>query len=185
MTTTSNLARKLVGHAIHGLRPYIKALEIAKGDHVSQGEFRYQISEDHGSARIIRNPVLGAETPLSQWLTVEGTERSIADWAEVGKQARLAFIGLKATKEKLRLENDHVQFTLNVITGVAHVSRRGEVLTEYPTTISAWAPVGREVEIRYFESYNAALDWNNPAAAAGVRATMEKLGILRSERPGK
>lgn len=182
MTTTSNMARKTVGHAIHGLRPYIKALEVAKGDNVSNGEFRYQISEDRGSARIIQNPVPGAETPLSDWVTVEGTERPIADWAQIGKQARLAFIGLKATKEKLRLDNDHVQFTLNVIGGQAFLSRNGEVLNDYPTTIADWAPVGREIEVRYFESYNAALEWNNLTAAAGVRATMEKLGILRSDR---
>ncbi len=182
MTTTSNPARKIVGHAIHGLRPYIKALELAKGDKVSIGEFRYQISEDRGCARIIRNPALGAETPLDQWLTVEGTERSINEWAQLGKQARLAFIALKATKEKLRLDDDHVQFTLNIITGDAFLSRNGEVVSDYPSTIAGWAPVGREVEVRYFESYNAALEWNNPTAAAAVRATMEKLGILRSER---
>ncbi|HEY9732284.1 MAG TPA: hypothetical protein V6C89_10250 [Drouetiella sp.] len=185
MTTTSNSARKTVGHAIHGLRPYIKALELARGITVSQGEYRYQISEDRGSARIICNPVSGADTPLSEWVTVESTERAISDWAQIGKQVRLAFIGLKATKEKHRLDGDHVQFTLNVLTEQAFLSRNGEVLTDYPTTIADWAPVGREVEVRYFESYNAALEWNNQAAAAGVRATMERLGILRSERVAK
>ncbi len=184
-TTTSNSARKTVGHAIHGLRPYIKALELAQGVKVSQNEYRYQISEDRGSARILRNPNPGTETPLSDWLTVDGTERSIAEWAQIGKQARLAFIALKSTKEQLRLLNDHVQFTLNVLTNEAFLTRNGEVLPEHPTTIAAWAPLGRDVEVRYFESYNAAIEWNNPTAAAGVRATMEKLGILRSERATK
>jgi hypothetical protein len=182
MTTTSNFARKTVGHAIHGLRPYIKALEVARGITVSQGEFRYVIAEDRGSARIVCNPCPAEETPLSQWVTVEGTERAISDWAQIGKQVRLAFIGLKATKEKHRLDSDHLQFRLNVLTGEACLSRDGEVLSEYPTTIADWAPVGREVEVRYFESYNAAIEWNNLTAAAGVRATMERLGILRSER---
>ncbi len=183
MNTTNNLARKTVGHAIHGLRPYIKALELAKGDQVSQFEFRYQISEDRGSACILRNPTPGTETPLNDWLIVEGSERSISEWAQIGKQARLAFIALKSTKEQLRLKNDHVQFTLNVLTDEAFLSRNGEVLSDHPTTIAGWAPLGRDVEVRYFESYHAAIDWNNPTAAAGVRATMEKLGILRSERP--
>ncbi len=185
MNTTRNLARKTVGLAIHGLRPYIKALELSQGDSVSKGEFRYDISEDSGSARILRNPNPGSNTSLNDWVTVDGTERSISDWAQIGKQARLAFIALKSIKEKLRLHDDQVQFSLNVLTDEAHLTRKGELLTDYPTTIAGWAPLGHEVEVRYFESYNAAIEWNNPTAAAEVRATMERLGILRSERQGK
>lgn len=182
MNTTQSLARKSVGHAIQGLRPYIKALELLKGDKTSKGEFRYEISEDRGSARILRNPNPGTETPLQDWVEVEGTNRAISAWALTGKQARLAFIGMKSVKEKLRLAGDHVHYSLDVITGDAHLSRSGELVQDHPTTIAGWAPIGREVEQRYFESYNAAREWNNPSAAAEVRSIMEKLGILRPER---
>lgn len=184
-TTGNNTARKTVGHAIHGLRPYIKALELAQGETAPRAEFRYQIAEDRGTARIIRNPTPGTSTRLTDWIEVEGTDRPISEWAKMGKQARLAFIGLKATKEKLRQDNDHVQFALNILTGEAQLFRSGALLTEYPTTIEGWVPVGRQIEVRYFESYNAALEWNNHSAAAEVRAMMEKLGIMRSERVNK
>lgn len=176
------LERKTVGHAIHGLRPYIKALEVAQGTTTSVGEFRYEVSSDRTSARILRNPTPGSDTAQSDWLVVEGTERSIEDWAQIGKKARLAFIGLKETKEKLRLQSDHVQFTLNVLTGEAFLSRGGAVLGDYPAKIDDWAPIGRAAEVLYFESYNVALKWSNASAADEVRAHMEKVGILRSER---
>ena len=180
--TATNLARKNVGHAIHGLRPHIKALELAEGVTKSTGQFRYEISADRRSARIVRNPQPGENIPAHEWLVVDGTDRSIEDWAKAGKQSRLAFIALKSTKEKLRLQNVHVQYSLNALNGQAFLTCDGAVMTEHPTTIRDWAPLGRAVEVRYFESYKAAIEWNNPAAAASVRATMETFGILRSER---
>ena len=170
---TRNNKQKEVGFAIHGLRAYIKALELAKGVRVSTTEFRYEISADRVSARI----VLSADST-----EVEGTNKPLTEWSTIGKQARLGLIGLRAEKETIRTAGQNVQYTLNVLTGEAHLSSNGTVVEDKPLTIKDWAVKGREVEKRLFESLNGALEFGCDDAAANVRADMIRLGVIRERR---
>ncbi|HEY9775951.1 MAG TPA: hypothetical protein V6C81_19465 [Planktothrix sp.] len=170
---TRNTKQKEVGFAIHGLRAYIKALELANGVRVSKNEFRYEIAQDRLSARIV---VSADQTE------VEGTNRQLTEWSLLGKQARLGLIGLRSEKEQALQSGDHVQYTLNVISQEAFLSKNGTRVEEKPQSIEEWAKVGREVEKRLFESLNGALEYNCDDAAKTVRAEMLKLGVIRERR---
>lgn len=175
MNKTTNTARalqKTKGKAIKGLKAYIKALELAEGTRVSQQKYRYEISTDGASARIFT---------AGDNQTVEGTERSLTDWSSIGAPARHALIGLRYTKEQIERTEARVLYTLNVITQEAHISRDGEVLTAYPSTIDAWAEIGKEVERREFESHRAAKEYNNLDAIDFVLSNMVRWGIIRSK----
>lgn len=88
--------RKLAGKAIphktlvdmshHTLRAHAKAFELAGG---SVGRYSYEIAVDGKSAVIL--------DPQGQVVS----SKSIEEWAADGPSIRLAFIGLKAFKEKL------------------------------------------------------------------------------------
>lgn len=187
---TRNTNQKDVGFAIHGLRAYIKALELAKNVRVSQSEFAYQIGEDRTSARIgsrfSESPAAEASKTFElnghTYVEVDGTSRSLSEWVKVGKQARLGLIGLKAAKEELKEAGDHVQFTLNVLTGEAFLSRAGGRLEDRPATIDEWAKAGRTVEKGLFESLKAAQDYHADSAAAEVKAKMVRLGVIREPK---
>jgi hypothetical protein len=170
---TRNNKQKEVGFAIHGLRAYIKALELAKGVRISTSEFRYEIAADRVSARI----VVSADTT-----EIEGTSKPLTEWATIGKQARLGLIGLRAEKETCRAAGKNVQYTLNVLTGEAHLTDNGNVVEGQPKTIAEWAVRGREVEKRLFESLNGALEFGCDGAAADVRVEMIRLGVIRERR---
>jgi len=178
-----NNIQKLKGFTIRALKCYIKALELGDGVRVSQRSFRYELSADGTTARIIRTAD-GSE--------VEGTNRSIEDWAKVGKPARLGLIGLKAKKRDLREQGARVMFELNVITGVAGLTRDGETITQLPTaggegvedaptTIEGWAELGRSVEKPLFEQLKAAREWSLPEAEKKVWDEMVELGIVREK----
>ncbi|HEY9711900.1 MAG TPA: hypothetical protein V6C72_00430 [Chroococcales cyanobacterium] len=177
-----NSNRKLAGAAINGLRPYIKALELAAGITKSANDYRYVISEDRQTAKIICNPAPGSDKPHDQWVEVAGTEKSLSDWAALGKRVRHAFIGLKSVKDDLRLDGVYVQFTLNVLTNEAFLAQNGERLADRPQTIDEWARLGRPIEKAQFESLNAAIDYNLEDAAKEVRAKMVRLGIFREKK---
>jgi hypothetical protein len=170
---TRNTKQKEVGFAIHGLRAHIKALELANGVRVSKNEYRYEIAADRLTARIV---------VTADQSEVEGTSRPLADWSKLGKQARLGLIGLRSEKEKSHQAGDHVQYTLNVVTGEAYLSKNGVRVEDKPQTIEEWAKLGREVEKLLFESLNGALEYNCDDAAKTVRAEMIRLGVIRERR---
>jgi hypothetical protein len=170
---TRNTKQKEVGFAIHGLRAYIKALELAQGVRVSKNEYRYEIAADRLSARIVAS---------ADQTEVEGTSRPLTEWSKLGKQARLGLIGLRSEKEQSHQSGDHVQYTLNVITNEAFLSKNGTRVEEKPQTIDEWAKTGREIEKRLFESLNGALEYNCDDAAKTVRAEMIRLGVIRERR---
>ena len=167
--------QKSKGLAIKGLKAWIKALEIAEGSRISKQKYRYEIAEDGTTARIYT---------AADGTTVEGCERSLADWAKIGAPARHALIGLRYTKEQLDREGPRVLYTLDVITQEAHISRDGQVLTDKPTTIESWAQLGREIEKREFESKRAAEEWNNKDAVQHVLENMVRWGIIRQMPDG-
>ncbi len=83
-------------------------------------------------------------------------------------------------------------FELNVITGVAGLTRDGETITQLPasggegfedapTTIEGWAELGRSVEKPLFEQLKAARDWSLPDAEKKVWDEMVELGIVREK----
>lgn len=179
----TNNIQKLKGFTIRALKCHIKALELGEGVRVSQRAFRYELSADGLTARIIRTAD-GSE--------VEGTKRSIEEWAKVGKPARLGLIGLKAKKRDLREQGARVMFDLNVITGEAGLTRDGErisklpvsgsdELIDAPTTIEGWAELGRSVEKPLFEQLKAAREWGLKDAEKKVWDEMVELGIVREK----
>ncbi len=181
MTNLQNSAgdralQKRKGMAIKGLKAHIKALELNDGVKVSEHKYRYEIAANGETARIYLNAT-GA--------TVEHTERSLTDWADTGKPCRLALIGLRYTKDQLERDGDRVLYTLNVLTGEACLSRRGEKLTDHPTTIAGWAEIGKPIEKREFESLRVAMDYHNQEAAASVKANMIRWGIIRPAKDGQ
>lgn len=181
MATQHNTAadrglQKRKGMAIKGLKAWIKALELNEGVKVSAHTYRYEIAANGETARIYL-AATGA--------TVEGTERSLADWADSGKPCRLALIGLRYTKDQLERDGDRVLYTMNVITREAFLSRRGERLTDQPSTIEAWAEIGKPIEKREFESLRVAMDYHNEEAAASVKANMIRWGIIRPTKDGQ
>jgi hypothetical protein len=182
MESTNNI-QKLKGFTIRALKCYIKALELGEGVRVSQRAFRYELSADGLTARVIRTAD-GSE--------VEGTKRTIEDWAKVGKPARLGLIGLKAKKRDLREQGARVMFDLNVISGEAGLTRDGERITKLPvpgseeqidapTTIEGWAELGRSVEKPLFEQLKAAREWGLKDAEKKVWDEMVELGIVREK----
>jgi hypothetical protein len=170
---TRNVKQKEVGFAIHGLRAYIKALELAEGIRVSKNKYRYEIAADRTSARIILS---------TEQTEVENTSRSLTDWAKLGKDARLGLIGLRAEKETLRETGQHVQYTLNVISNEAYLAKAGQRMTEHPQTISDWAKKGHEIEREKFEGLNAAIEFGFDDVASTIRKDMIRLGIIREPR---
>lgn len=178
MANTSNdrTLQKRKGMAIKGLKAWIKALELNEGVKVSERKYRYEISPTGETARIY----LAADGT-----TVDGTERSLTDWADSGKPCRLALIGLRHTKDQLERDGDRVLYTLNVITGEATLTRKGERIADQPTTIEAWAEIGKPIEKREFESLRVALEYRNHDAAATVKANMVRWGIIRPEKDGQ
>ncbi len=166
-------AQKMKGQAIQGLKAWIKALEIAENDRVSKNKYRYQIAEDGSTANIF----LTADGSI-----VDGSLRSLADWAKIGAPSRLGLIALRFTKDELEQGGDRVEYTLNVITGEAYLSRRGVRIEDKPQTVAGWAELGRPIEKRFFQSYNMALEFNNKEAAELERARMIKYGIFRPRK---
>jgi len=175
-TAGDRALQKRKGMAIKGLKAWIKALELNQGVKVSEHTYRYEIAGNGETARIYL-AATGA--------TVEGTERTLAEWADTGKPCRLALVGLRYTKDQLERDGDRVLYTLNVTTGEAFLSRRGERLTDHPTTIEAWAELGKPIEKREFESLRVALDYHNEEAAASVKANMIRWGIIRPAKDGQ
>lgn len=171
MENTANL-KKLKGFTIRALKCHIKALELAEGLEVSQRTYRYELAVDGTTARIIRSAD-GSE--------VEGTNRSVEDWAKIGRPARLALIGLKDKKIELRDKGARVLFRLNVITGEAFLSADGERLADYPQTVAEWAEIGRAIEKPYFEQLNAAREWKIKDAERSVWKQMVERGIVRDK----
>lgn len=171
-STSARALQKSKGKAIKGLKAYIKALELAEGTRVSQQKYRYEIAADGTSARIYT---------ASDNQTVQDTERPLADWASIGAPARHALIGLRYTKEQIERTQPRVLYTLNVITQEAQISRDGAVLEDYPTSIDAWAEIGKEIERREFESHRAAKEYNNQEAVDFVESNMVRWGIIRSK----
>ncbi len=176
MNNTNDRALKTrKGMAIKGLKAWIKALELNENVRVSQQKYRYEIAEDGSRARIF----LSANSE-----TVEGTDRSLEDWANIGRPARLALIGLRYTKDQLELGGDRVQYTMNVITGEAILARNGQNLSDQPTTIDGWADLAKPIEKTKFESLRMAQEWGNKDAEDSVIAEMVRWGIIRPRKPG-
>lgn len=168
-----NVKQKEVGFAIHGLRAYIKALELSQGVIESKNEYRYEIAADRNSARVVRS---------AEQVEIEGTNRPLADWAGIGKEARAGLIGLKAEKDILRGKGEHVKYSLNVLTQEAYLSSGWERLEGYPQSIGEWAKRGHEVERKMFESLKAASEHGIEDVEAIIRKDMIRLGIFREPR---
>lgn len=169
--------QKRKGMAIKGLKAHIKGLELNDNVRVSQHTYRYEIAANGETARIYL---------AATGVTVEGTERPLSDWADKGKPCRLALIGLRYTKDQLERDGDRVLYTLNVLTGDAYLARRnGEKVADLPTTITAWAEIGKPIEKREFESLRVAMDYHNQEAAASVKANMIRWGIIRPAKDGE
>lgn len=190
-----NNPAKLRGTAIIALRAFIKALEMADGeDHTER--YRYEFMDDGTKARIF-------VTATGE--TVADHCRPLEEWAKVGKQVRLAFIGLKDAKIELDEEakeapgTGYARYTLNVVTGGAYIERKGERLGEVPArlqaryelikvqlpgmpaTIEDWARVGREVEKPLFEELKQVSGFGAQYAES-ARAKMIARGIIRAPR---
>jgi hypothetical protein len=164
--------KKAKGFMIFGLKSWVKALELADGTKKSAGKYRYAVSADASTGVIL----------LAQDGTiVEGTERSRDDWAKIGQPARLASIALRSAKDELDV-HERVEYTFNVISGEAYLSRRGQRVAGQPETISAWAEIGRPIETALFEQLFAAQEWGNTAAEETTRTRMIKLGVIRPPR---
>ena len=169
---------KLFGAAIIGMRVFIKALELEEGQNQlkSQGWYRYQIDESRTTAFIYDTRVDGKVEKI--------VEMTIEEWAEHGKEMRLALIGLKATKAELeeKEEEEHVTvlFKLNVISGEAHLSNNGIVVAGLPTNIEDWADIGAAVEERMFRMLREADRSGSESNVWAIKAIMQELGILLS-----
>jgi len=161
--------KKAKGFMIFGLKSWVKALELADGSKRSIGKYRYVVTPDASSGHIVLT---------ESGTVVEGTDRSREEWAKVGQPARLASIALRAAKDELEAV-ERVEYTFNVITGEAFLSRRGQRVAGRPETISAWAEIGHPVETALFEQLFAAQEWGNKAAEDATRARMIKLGVIR------
>jgi hypothetical protein len=181
---TRKAKQKEVGFAIHGLRAYIKALELSKGLRNSRNDYRYLIAEDRASASIVlsKQPYTEQIDGISLPLSIEGTQRPLSEWSRVGKEARLGLIGLKAEKASRRGKGEHVQFTLNVITNEAYLSQGIDRLPGLPQTIAEWANLGQDIEGRMFESLEAARAHGDTETADLIREEMIELGIIREPR---
>lgn len=175
--------KKEKGFMVFGLKSWIKALEMANGHRRSQGQYRYVVSSDATTARVIF-----AESGE----TVPGTEMTRQQWAAIGKPARLASIALRATKDQIELAtSDRVEYAFDVITGTATLSARGAVLTAdgvgddartFGTTIQDWAREGQPIEQSLFQQLNAAREWGNKSAEEATRDKMIKYGVIRKPK---
>ena len=175
-TTQDRSQRKRTGLAIEGLKAWIKALEIAEGTRVSQRKYLYEIDQENQSARIIER---------ATGSVVDGSDRSLADWASVGGPARHALIGLRYTKDQVERDGERVWYTMNIITGEAFLSHGGEPLADHPQTVDGWVEIAKPVEKREFDSLRAARDYNNHDAAEQVLASMIRWGIIHKPRDKK
>ena len=125
--------KKAKGFMIFGLKSWVKALELADGNKKSAGKYRYAVTADASSGHIFL---------AENGTVVEGTERSRDDWAKIGQPARLASIALRAAKDELNI-HERVEYTFNVITGEAFLSRRGQRVAGHPgDNRTAWAEIG-------------------------------------------
>jgi hypothetical protein len=159
--------KKAKGFMIFGLKSWIKALEMSEGNKKSEGKFRYEVSEDASSGRIVRTAD-GSE--------VEGTARTRDQWAAVGRPARLASIGLRARKEELENQlKERVEYTFDVTTGDARLTRNGELVADEPTTIADWAVKGQAVEKSLFLQLNVAIEWGIQSAADTTRDSHDQV----------
>jgi len=161
--------KKAKGFMIFGLKSWVKALELSDGSKRSAGKYRYVVTADASSGHI----VLASDGSI-----VEGTSRSREEWAKIGQPARLASIALRAAKDELDVL-DRVEYTFNVISGAAYLSRKGQRLAGHPETIAAWAEIGHPIETALFEQLFAAQEWGNKSAEDATRARMIKLGVIR------
>ena len=161
------------GMAIKGLKAWIKALELAEGARVSQQRYRYEIADNGLTARIYTS---------DDNSTVEGTERPLEDWANVGRPARLALIGLRHQKDQMERAGDRVQYTMNIVSGEAYLARNGARLEDHPVTVEGWAEFARPIEKAQFESLRVAQDWGNKDAEESVMADMIRWGIIRPHK---
>ena len=161
--------KKAKGFMIFGLKSWVKALELSDGSKRSAGKYRYVVTPDASTGHIVLT---------ESGTIVEGTDRSREDWAKIGQPARLASIALRAAKDELE-SIERVEYTFNVITGEAFLSRRGQRLAGRPESISAWAEIGHPVETALFEQLFAAQEWGNKSAEDATRARMIRLGVIR------
>ncbi len=165
------LLKKAKGSMIFGLKSWIKALEMADGSKKSEDKYCYDVAAD-ASTGCIRLKADGS--------IVEGTFKSRDEWAAIGKPARLASIGLRSRKDERESENkERVEYTFNVMTGEAHLSKGGVVITSEPVGIAAWAAVGQPVEVRLFQQLNVAREWGMEEAFNTTRERMIKYGVIR------
>lgn len=185
MTTTTTrsspdpdkAAKKAKGFMIFGLKSWIKALEMTEGTKKSQGKFRYEVAADAASGRIVL---------ISDGSVVEGTQKTRDQWAAIGKPARLASIGLRARKEELEFAfKERVEYTFDVTTGQATLTRANVLVEGEATTIDAWAEKGQSVEKSLFQQLNVALEWGNAQAAETTRERMVKYGVIRKPVSGQ
>lgn len=168
--TNDRALQKRKGMAIKGLKAWIKALELNEGVKVSERKYRYEISPAGDTARILL---------AKDGTTVDGTERPLASWVEIGKPCRLALIGLRYTKDQLERDGERVIYTLNIVSGEAYLTLKGERVNDQPQTIEDWAAIGGPVEKREFESLRVALEYRNDEAADAIKANMVRWGIIR------
>ncbi len=181
MKTTTNtrspvdaekLLKKAKGSMIFGLKAWIKALEMSEaGSKKSTSKYVYEVSADAAT---------GCIKLASDGSVVEGTLKSRDDWAAIGKPARLASIGLRSRKDDLEAElKERIEYTFNVMTGEAFLTRAGVVMADEPNGIAAWAAVGQPVEVRLFQQLNIAREYGNQTAFQVTRERMIKYGVIR------
>lgn len=110
-----------VGWAHHTLRAFVKAYEIKAGNGV---EYSYSVAPDRTSASILDEKGQVVDT------------RTIAEWAKMGPELRLALIGLKDLKETVESEarrlgeTKRVRFYLNILEGgKAELNIDGQAVT--------------------------------------------------------
>lgn len=110
-----------VGWAHHALRAFVKAYEMKAGNGV---EYSYSVAPDRTSASILDEQGQVVDT------------RTIAEWAKMGPELRLALIGLKDLKETVESEarrlgeTKRVRFYLNILeSGKAELNIDGQPVT--------------------------------------------------------
>ena len=177
---TNNNPNKLRGNAMIALRAYIYALTARDGKRAEDEVYRYEINDAANSARILVTAT-GA--------TAEGYERSLDEWSRDGKKIRLAFIGLKDAKIVLDDEAKqskgavtYTRYSLDVLAGVATISRNGENIEGKPATIDEWAKIGRDIEKPMFEALKAAQQFGSADGEREYREKMIARGIIRKPR---
>ena len=196
----------LVGMAIHALRAYVKALELKAND---GSEYSYHIPEDGASASVLDpqgQPCL--TKPIDEW-AAEGPQLRLA---MIGLKAVKEKFEKAAQDAGSRI---NARFYLNTLEGSATLTIDGNTLNaadfnqmltvlglpepvntfvadlgaEDLSKVPAWARIGREVEIEFFQILQAAEKYDLADAAQKERDRGYRLGILRRPRsaaqPGK